>query len=77
MKYLIVALVPLAIFIVGYVLGRASGKRLAVGDRQKLKNLTALRSNLFALSAQHGALGDSFALVVTDEIQQNILKENS
>lgn len=69
MKLIIIVLPIILCVLIGYMLGRYSNRTKPDMDRHERKELEARRdfmSDLGAKAAEHGMLGDNFAIIVQD-----------
>ena len=69
MKVLILALIPMGCFILGWLAGRAKPAPSEF-DKKELLALREMREDLMSMAAEHIALGDTFAPIAFDRMKE-------
>jgi hypothetical protein len=68
-KVLILSLIPLGFFVLGWLAGRVRPAPSEF-DRKELVALREMREDLMSMAAEHIALGDTFAPIAFDRMKE-------
>jgi cell division protein FtsL len=68
---LLLSLLPIAAFVVGVLVSRSRTPQLTSAEKKELKSYRDLVSELTSLAGEHSALGDNFAVIALQKINEH------